>query len=286
VTIPPSPADAAPPDPLLGPGTLPPRRVRDWLGTLPFLTAFVTILVVFDPLQRVARLFGPHPQEVVAGALQTSIRAALGLCGARLRVERHPEVRPGTGYILVANHQSMLDIPVIGSVLFSNHPKYVSKRELGRWIPSISYNLRRGGHALIDRGDRGGAVEAIRALGARAQERGVSVVIYPEGTRSRAGELRAFKPAGLLALLEAAPELPVVPVAIDPSWRLLAHGMLPLPWGVRLKLHLGAPISREAGLSGAEILARSHDEIAATLRRWRAAEAGPAESGPARPRTA
>lgn len=263
----------APADPRLGPQASRPPRARDWLGTVPFLTAFVAILLAFDPVQRIARLFGPHPQEVVAGALQTSLRAALRLCGTRLQVERHPEVRPRTGYILVANHQSMFDIPVLGSLLFSNHPKYVSKRELGRWIPSISYNLRRGGHALIDRGDRGGAVEAIRDLGRQAQSRGVSVVIYPEGTRSRAGELRAFKPAGLSALLEAAPDLPVVPVAIDDSWRLLAHGMRPIPWGARLKVHMGAPLPRGADLSTAGILEQAHDEIAATLRRWRSAEA-------------
>ncbi|MDX1650692.1 MAG: lysophospholipid acyltransferase family protein, partial [Myxococcota bacterium] len=246
-----------------------PARVRDWLATVPFLVAFGGILVVFDPIQRLARLFGQRPQEIAAGGLQASLTAAFRICGTRLRVERDAGVEPGRGYILIANHQSMFDVPIFGALLFSNYPKYVSKRELARWIPSISYNLRRGGHALIDRADRTQAVEAIRALGVQARERDVSVVLYPEGTRSRAGELRPFKPAGARALLEAAPELPVVPVAIDDSWRLLAHDLLPVPWGTRVRVHFGAPIARRPDEDPAAILERARDEIAATLRRWR-----------------
>src|SRR5262249_56942077 len=94
---------------------------------------------------------------------------------------------------------------------------------------SISYNLRHGGNALIDRADRGQAVEAIRALGERAQARGVSVVIYPEGTRSRAGGLKPFKPAGAITLLRAAPALEVLPVTMHGASRLLFPTPLPLP---------------------------------------------------------
>jgi 1-acyl-sn-glycerol-3-phosphate acyltransferase len=251
-----------------------PPRVVDWIFTVPFLLAFGGVLAVFDPLQRVARLFGRRPHEVVVGALQASLLGAFRLAGTRLLVERSPELRPGTGYLLIANHQSMFDIPIFGALLFSNYPKYVSKQELARWIPSISYNLRRGGNAVIDRADREQAVRAIRELGEQAQARGVSVVIYPEGTRSRAGELRPFKPAGALALLEAAPSLPVVPVAIDESWRLLSHDLLPVPFGTRVRVHFGAPLARE-GASGPELLERAREEIEATLVRWRA-EAGEA----------
>jgi len=253
-----------------------PARPVDWIFTLPFLLAFGLVLAVFDPLQRIARLFGRRPQEVVAGALQASLVGAFRLAGTRLVVERSPELRPRTGYLLIANHQSMFDIPILGALLFTNYPKYVSKKELAHGIPSISYNLRRGGNAVIDRADREQAVRAIRELGEDAQARNVSVVLYPEGTRSRAGELRPFKPAGALALLEAAPALPVVAVTIDESWRLLSHNLLPVPFGTRVRVHLGAPMARE-GASGPELLERARKEIEATLVRWRG-EAGAAES--------
>ena len=255
----------------LGPQIAAPARPVDWVFTLPFLAAFGSILVAFDPLQRVARLFGPRPHEIVVGALQSSLVAAFRLCGTRIEVERAPELAPHTPYLLIANHQSMFDIPILGALLFTNYPKYVSKRELSHWIPSISYNLRRGGNALIDRADRGQAVDAIRALGEQAQRRGVSVVIYPEGTRSRAGELRPFKPAGAIALLEAAPGLAVVPVAIDQSWRLLSKNLFPVPFGVRIRVHLGAPIARDPARAAPALLERARGEIEATLLRWRSA---------------
>src|SRR4029453_5904763 len=67
---------------------------------------------------------------------------------------------------------------------------------------------------------------------------GLSAMIFPEGTRARVGELGAFKPGGTTALLEEAPDTPVVPVAIDQSWRLLAHNFLPVPWGVRGRAYM------------------------------------------------
>ena len=254
----------------LGPQAGPRPRALDWVLTLPFLLAFGSILVVFDPLQRVARLFGPRPHEIVVGWLQAALVGAFHLCGTRLDVERSPGVRGNTSYLLIANHQSMFDIPILGALLSTNYPKYVSKRELGRWIPSISYNLRRGGNALIDRADRRQAIDAIRTLGARAQARGVSVVIYPEGTRSRAGELKPFKPAGAIALLQAAPALEVVPVTIDESWRLLCHNLLPVPYGTRIRVRLGDPIPRSRESDPAQILDRAREEIEGTLLRWRA----------------
>jgi 1-acyl-sn-glycerol-3-phosphate acyltransferase len=243
-------------------------RIADWVLTFPFLLAFGLILLGFDPLQRLARLFGRRPHEIVVGMLQVTLVGAFHLCGTRLRIERSPDLAKHTPYILIANHQSLFDIPILGALLFSNYPKYVSKQELARWIPSISYNLRRGGNAVIDRSDRDSATEAIRELGARAQERGVSVVIYPEGTRARAGALGRFRPAGTLALLAAAPELAVVPVVIDGSWKLLRHNLLPVPFGTRIRLHFGRPIPRSDG-DDAALLERARVEIEATLTRWR-----------------
>lgn len=253
----------------VGPQAAAPARVLDWVFSLPFLFAFGAILVLFDPLQRLARLFGPRPHEIVVGWLHVALVAACRLCGTRLEVERAPGVRPNTPYLLIANHQSMFDIPIVGSLLLTNYPKYVSKRELSHWFPSISYNLRRGGNALIDRADRAQAVEAIRALGGRAQTRGVSVVIYPEGTRSRSGELKPFKPAGVTTLLQAAPALEVVPVTIDGSWRLLCHNLLPVPYGTRIRVRFADPIPRSAENDPTRILDRAHEEIEETLLRWR-----------------
>jgi 1-acyl-sn-glycerol-3-phosphate acyltransferase len=135
----------------------------------------------------------------------------------------------------------------------------------------VSYNLRRGGHVLIDRADGRGAVAAIRELGERVRAGIASAAIFPEGTRARRGELGEFKRAGTAALLEAAPETAVVPVAIDGSWRLLRHNLLPVPWGVRVRVRIAEPIARRPGEDADAVIARVRDEIAATLAHWRTA---------------
>jgi 1-acyl-sn-glycerol-3-phosphate acyltransferase len=245
-------------------------RFIDWVVTVPFLFGFGLALLVFDPLQRLARLFGQRPQEIVVGALQAVLIQTFKLSGMRLEVERSPAVKAHTPYVIISNHQSMLDVPIFGGLLFTNYPKYVSKRSLGSWIPSISYNLRRGGNALIDRDDREQAQAEIRALGERAERRGVSAVIYPEGTRSRGGQLRPFKPGGTLTLLKAAPRLAVVPATIDGSWRLLRYNLLPIPFGVTVRVRFSDPIPRTSGEDPSLLLERAHAEITATLERWRA----------------
>lgn len=247
------------------------QNTLSWVLTVPFLFAFGGALILFDPVQRVARLFGQHPQEVVASAMQVALVWAFRISGMKLLVERSPRVKPKTGYLIVANHQSMFDIPILGATLFSNYPKYVSKRELAHWLPGISYNLRRGGSAIIERSDPLQAIKAIREMGATAQARGVSAVIYPEGTRSRNGNLRRFRKPGTLALFESAPEVPIVPVTIDGSWKLLAHNLLPLPFGTRVRLHFGEPIERREGENPEALLREVQEQIEKTLERWRSA---------------
>ncbi len=246
------------------------RRIVDWIFTIPFLLAFGLTLAIFEPIARLARLFGLRPMEVTMGVLQRTLIGVFRICGTRLTVERSPLVKPRTGYVVISNHQSMFDVPILGGLLFSNYPKYVSKRELGRWLPSISFNLQHGGNALIDRDDPRQALRAIRELGEAAQRRNVAVVIYPEGTRSRDGKLKTFKRGGTIELLKAAPALEVVPTTIDGSWKLLRHKMFPIPFGTRVRVRFGDPIPRSAGEDPVALVDRARADIEATLEAWRA----------------
>lgn len=248
------------------------RRVRDWVFTVPFLLVFGTLLVVFDIAGRIVRPFSLRAFEYVMAALQRSLVAAFTVCGTRIEVERPASIEPRTGYAIISNHQSLFDIPIIGGVLFTNFPKYVAKKELGRRLPSISLNLRRGGNALIDRGNRRQALRAITEMAKNAQERSVSVVIFPEGTRSRDGRLQEFKRAGAEMLLTAADKLAVVPTAIDGSWRLLRNNLMPVPFGTRVRIRFGEPIPRTPG-DQAGVIDQAEAFIAATLAEWRPATA-------------
>jgi 1-acyl-sn-glycerol-3-phosphate acyltransferase len=225
------------------------------LLTIPFLVTFGLVLVVFDVAGRVVRPFSLTGFEWVMGGLQWTLMAVFRIFGTELDVDRSPQIRPRTAYLIVSNHQSLFDIVLIGGLLMSNLPKYVAKAELGRWIPSVSLNLKKGDHALIDRHNPEQALHAITSFGERVQARGRSAVIFPEGTRSKDGKLAPFKRSGARALLTAADQLPVVPVAIQGSWKL--NRLWPFSPGSSVKVSLGDPITR------------SHDDAAERLREAR-----------------
>lgn len=238
------------------------KKLTAWVVTVPFIIAFGAVLVIFDLAGRLVRPLSLTGFEWVMGALQWTMVGVLRAFGTHIEIDRSPAIRPRTGYVVISNHQSMFDIALIGDVLFSNLPKYVAKAELGRWIPSISLNLKRGGHALIERDNAKQALDEIASFGKRVQSRNRSAVIFPEGTRSADGVLKPFKRAGARALLAAADRLPVIPVAVEGSWRL--NKMWPFRPGTRIRISLGDPIPR-APDDAAECLRQAHDWIKGRL---------------------
>ena len=125
----------------------------------------------------------------------------------RVRVVGREKIRPGVAYVMVANHQSFLDILVLFR-LFA-HFKWVSKIEMFR-IPCIGWNMRLNRYIALRRGDRESIAEMMRAC-ARTLAEGSSIMMFPEGTRSANGRLQAFKHGAFSLALEAgAPLLPIV----------------------------------------------------------------------------
>jgi 1-acyl-sn-glycerol-3-phosphate acyltransferase len=123
-----------------------------------------------------------------------------------------------------------------------NHPKFISKIELGKGIPSISYNLRHGGSVLIDRKNKSQSVKDILMLGKHIEKNNYSACIFPEGTRSKDGNVHSFMPAGIASLYKTAPSALIVPFAIDGNHELMKHGYFPMTLGVHLKLTVFDPI--------------------------------------------
>ena len=102
------------------------RRIRDWVFTVPLLVGFGLTLLVHDIAGRIALLFGLRPFERVMASLQRSLVGIYRVAGTRVNVERSPEIKPNTGYLIISNHQSLFDIAIIGGLLFTNYPKYVA----------------------------------------------------------------------------------------------------------------------------------------------------------------
>ena len=171
--------------------------------SLIFLIFFGLTLLVFHPVQWLClNLFGYDAHKKSVSLLNLCLMGCTHLLGTRYSF-RMPEKMPEKGpLIIVANHQSMYDIPPIIWRLRTYHPKFVSKKELGKGIPSVSFNLRHGGSVLIDRKDRRQAMKAIAGLGSYIERTGRSAVIFPEGTRSRDGNPKPFRMVGLKALIE------------------------------------------------------------------------------------
>ena len=247
------------------------RTIRDWSFTIPVLIAFGLTLGIYDLIGRVALRFGPRAFERSMASLQKTLVGTFRICGMKVAIEQSALIEPNCGYAIISNHQSMFDIVIIGGTLYTNYPKYVSKKELGKWIPSISLNLTRGGNALIDRNDRSQSLRAIREMAATAQERDVSVMIFPEGSRSRDGELREFKRGGMSMMLKEADQLPVIPVVIDGSWRLLVNNLFPVPYGTKVRVRFGDPIARSEG-DADEVAQEAEAWIRKTLSEWRPSE--------------
>ncbi|MDG2303210.1 MAG: lysophospholipid acyltransferase family protein [Candidatus Binatia bacterium] len=249
------------------------RRAVDWGGTILFGLFFGLTLIGFDILLRLATPLGRRPLEHVAIWLQIALVRVYGFAGIFPNLEMSEKIEPGVACIMLSNHQSMFDIPLFAWALPRNFPKYISKRSLAKWIPGISYNLRHGGHALIDRNDRNSSVKAIRKLARAVVADGASVIIFPEGTRGRDGTLSAFKHAGSLALLDEAPDAPIVPVCIHNSWQIMKNDFKPVPFGIRVRVWFGDPIERRPDEDRKALLDRVEGQVAATLKRFREEDA-------------
>lgn len=152
-----------------------------------------------------------------------------------------PKNRP---LIIVGNHQSMNDISPAYVAFKKNHVKFISKIELAKGIPSISYNLRKGGSALIDRKDSSQSIKEIFKLGKLLEEKNYSACIYPEGTRSKTGQVKPFRLGGFKTLLRAAPTAVVVPFVVDGNHELIKYGAFPLNIGLNIKYTVLSPIER------------------------------------------
>lgn len=209
-----------------------------------FYLLFGVTIVLFHPIQWVAfNLGGYQVHKVIVDALQWFLIRCLNILGTRFTAELPKNLPRNKPVIIVSNHQSMWDIPPLIWFLRKLHVKFISKIELGKGIPSISYNLRKGGSVLIDRNNPGQAMAQIEKMARYISENNRAVVIFPEGTRSRDGHPKPFRTKGLRTLFNHAPDAMVLPVSISNSWKLQRYGMFPMPLGVHLKMKVHEPIA-------------------------------------------
>lgn len=220
------------------------------LNTL-FFGSLVVLVSLFDRDAKLA-------YRVALGWVQVN----LWLSGVSVVVRGRENVDPARQYVFMSNHRSNADIVAIAWALWDFQLRWVAKKELLR-VPVFGWSLRALKSIIIDRSNR---EEAIRSytLARERIRRGISVMVFPEGTRGVGVELLPFKKGSFVLAIET--ETPIVPIAVRGAARVLARKGWKLERG-EVEVLIGRPIET-AGCSVAEkdrIIQQVRSAIAAML---------------------
>lgn len=215
-----------------------------WWRTVFFLIPCITIYTaVLGTMSLVSSVFDRRGY-FAHWCARTWSRLILATSGVRVVARGLERLEPGRTYVFVANHQSLFDIPI----LFWSLPfqlRIIAKESLGS-IPFIGWHLRRTGHMLVDR-TRPEPTKIVR-WASRLTSNGLSLIVFPEGTRSRDGRVARFKGMSFYLALEAG--LPVVPLSVIGSRHVMLRGRVTTyPGEVGLIVH--EPIDT-SGMSGSD----------------------------------
>ncbi|MFD0751700.1 lysophospholipid acyltransferase family protein [Mucilaginibacter calamicampi] len=228
------------------------------------IVLFFLVLCIFQPVQWLCyRLGGYAAHKRSVDILNFCLTATFYFLGDTVTYTNHQNLPVGRPIIFLANHQSLLDIPPLIWHLRRYHAKFISKIELTKNIPSISYNLKVGGGANIDRKDQRQSITELMKLGQRMKDNNWSAVIFPEGTRSADGVVRKFQSAGIATILKKCPHALLVPIAINNSWQVVRYGIYPLNTFISVTLQVlepiepnGAPVDELVALAESRIRER------------------------------
>ena len=239
------------------------KKILDWILFIPFAVTFIIVLILGEFLQRIALVFGRKAHAWSLRIVTVGLIFAVRLFGTKIRI-KFPEnfkLEKDKPYIIVSNHQSTIDIVLLYHAFGKNVPHFIAKKELGRFIPTVSFNLRCGHNVLIDRDNPRQSIKAIAEFGKIISEHKYLGVIFPEGTRSRCGELKEFQPAGVSTLLKYAPQADIIPVAISNSWKINPHDGVPGESFQTLSITVGNVIKRTQEISGQEVVAMCYSFV-------------------------
>jgi 1-acyl-sn-glycerol-3-phosphate acyltransferase len=160
-------------------------------------------------------------------------RSLLAVSGVKVRVEGLEHIDPTKSYVIASNHLSYMDTPVV----LANIPvrfRFLAKKGLFK-IPFLGTHLAQAGHIPVHRDDPRASVKTMQMAAEAIRQRGISLLIFPEGGRSHDGVMRPFKDGAAYIAVRAA--APVVPVALIGTNRILPFGSgTPVPGIATLRI--------------------------------------------------
>jgi 1-acyl-sn-glycerol-3-phosphate acyltransferase len=139
----------------------------------------------------------------------------LAVMGVTLTVEGRENYEPGKPWVIAANHQGVLDIPVMFLAFPDLRIRFLAKQELF-YIPIFGWYLLLAGHIPVSRGSLRKAIKSIEKAGERIKKHRSTIMVFPEGTRTEDGQIKGFKKGAFV--LAAKTGVPIVPVAIAGSF--------------------------------------------------------------------
>ena len=203
-----------------------------WWRTVFFLIPAITLYTIVLGTMSIASSLFERRGYFAHWCARTWSRLILGTTGVQVEVIGLERLERGRTYVFVSNHQSIYDIPI----LFWSLPyqlRIIAKESLGRF-PVLGPHLKRTGHMLVDRSkpDRAG----IFGWATRLTSNGLSLIVFPEGTRSRDGRMGKFKGGSIMLAMQAG--LPIVPISVIGSRHVMKKGELTTrPGHVSLIVH-------------------------------------------------
>jgi 1-acyl-sn-glycerol-3-phosphate acyltransferase len=207
--------------------------LRSFLITDPLI---VMATLVYWAASQAASLFDDtgRKQARIASAWG---RALLRIGRVKVKVEGLEKISTEGSYVFVSNHLSYMDTPVV----LANIPvqfRFLAKRGLFQ-IPFLGWHLKRAGHIPVPRGDARAAVKTMTLAAQIVRERGISLLVFPEGGRSRDGSLGTFKEGAAYIAIQAG--VPLVPIGIKGTREVLPFGSGHVKKGI-VTMRIGDPI--------------------------------------------
>ena len=228
------------------------------------------LFIAFMPFQLILFIFtAPFDRHKKIMHYHGSLWASLALFLSpvfRVKVLGKEHLDRKRNFVVVMNHQSLLDI-LLSFRLF--YPvKMIGKKVLAK-VPVIGWNLYLSGHILVDRHDRKSQFNAIRRM-EEILEDGDSMLIYPEGTRTRDGLISEFKKGAFRSAAATGTDL--LPVVLDGAYQALPKSGFIVKGVYTLTMNVMPPIPVERGADPAELARTSHDIMSEELKAMRDTE--------------
>ena len=230
--------------------------LRSYLLTYPFLALYVAAVVpVFVPLTWITGSIRP-----IYWMARQGCRIAFGLSGIRLSLERPERAFAHPCCVFVANHASNIEAPALFRVL--PRISVIMKESLGR-IPLLGYAMRMGGFICVDRKAKDSRREAL-ARAVQTLQSGISMLVFPEGTRNPTNQLLPFRPGPFQMAIEAG--VPVVPITVHGATALMPRGTpFMRPGRLTLCFHEPVPTRELAASDGLDLMRNVRGTMQAAL---------------------